>query len=66
MLTIKTSDRLRTMRNAKSYRSCPTSTGQPMSLVDRGRRCQEEFLLRQRELRHRWLAAARRRHCCQG
>jgi len=66
MLTIKTSDRLRTMRNAKSYRSCPTSTGQPQWLADRGRRCQEDFLLRQRELRHRWLAAARRRYCWQG
>jgi hypothetical protein len=66
MLTIKTSDRLRTMRNVKSYRACPTSTGQPMGLADRGRRCQEDFLLRQRELRHHWLAAARRHRCCQG
>jgi hypothetical protein len=66
MLIIKTSGCLRTMRNVKSYRSCPTSTGQPMRLADTGRRCQEDFLLRQRELRHRWLAAARRRYCCQG
>ena len=66
MFTIKTADWLRTMRNVKSYRSCPTSTGQPMRLADTGRRCHEEFLLRQRELRHRWLAAARRRYCRQG
>ncbi len=66
MLTIKTSDCLRTMRNAKSYRACPTSTGQPQWLADQGRRGQEDLLLRQRELRRRWLAAARRRHGCQG
>lgn len=67
MLTIKTSDHLLTMRHVKSYRACPTSTGPPLLLVDLGRWCQEEMLLRQRELRRRWLAAARRRYCgCRG
>ena len=66
MLTLRNVNQLRTMRHVKSYRACPTSTGQPQWLADLGRRCREEFLLRQRELRRLWLAAARRRYCgCQ-
>lgn len=60
MFTIKTADLLRTMRSVKSYRACPTSTGQPGYLADRGRRCQEEYARRQRELCRRWLAGAGR------
>ncbi len=60
MFTIKTADLLRTMRNVKSYRACPTSTGQPGYLADGGRRCREEYALRQRELCRRWLAGAGR------
>ena len=42
MLTIKDSNQVRTMRQVKSYRSCPTSTGLPMWGAELGRMCQEE------------------------
>ncbi|MBI4643485.1 MAG: hypothetical protein HY790_04195 [Deltaproteobacteria bacterium] len=64
MLTLKTSDQLRTMRNVKSYRCCPTSTGPPMWAADLGRICLEELLRWNRELRRQWLAAAWQNRCC--
>jgi len=64
MLTLKTSDQLRTMRHVKSYRSCPTSTGMPMLGLELGRICQEELRRWNREMRRRWLAAAWRNRCC--
>jgi hypothetical protein len=57
MLTLKTSDQLRTMRQVKSYRSCPTSTGLPGWGAELGRMYQEEVARCHRELRRRWLAA---------
>jgi len=51
MLTLKTSDQLRTMCNIKSYRSCPTSTGPPMWATEWGRLHREELALCIRELR---------------
>ncbi|MDO9071440.1 MAG: hypothetical protein Q7V36_07980 [Deltaproteobacteria bacterium] len=51
------------MRNVKSYRSCPTSTGLPMWGAEIGRMCQEEVARCNRELRRRWLAAAWRNRC---
>ena len=78
MLTLRNSDQLRTMRNVKGYRACPTSTGMPMWCKELGRLYQEEVALSiremhrmrrilqdeaarcSRELRRRWLAAARR------
>jgi len=63
MLTLKTSDQLRTRRQVKSYRSCPTSTGLPMWGAEVGRRCQEEVARCNRELRRLWLAASWRNRC---
>jgi hypothetical protein len=62
MLTLKGVKQLRTMRQVKSYRSCPTSTGLPRWEAELGRRGQEEMARRQRERRRRWLAAAWGRH----
>lgn len=65
MLTLKTSDQLRTMRQVKSFRSSPTSTGLPMWGAELGRMYQEEVARSNRELRRRWLAASwRNRGCC--
>jgi hypothetical protein len=66
MLTIKDSHQVRTRRQIKSYRSCPTSTGLPMWGAELGRRYQEEVARGNRELRRCWLAAtwAHRRRCC--
>jgi len=58
MISIRTSDVVRTMRGAKSYRSCPTSTGLPMWGAELGRRHQQELARCMRELRHRWLITA--------
>jgi hypothetical protein len=65
MLTLKGVKQLRTMRQAKSYRSCPTATGLPMWGAERGRLEQEEEARGRRERRRRWLAAAwgRTRRC---
>ncbi len=51
MLSLRTSDQLRTMRHVKSYRFCPTSTGMPMWAADLGRIYQEELARFIRELR---------------
>jgi hypothetical protein len=66
MLTLKGAKQLRTMRQVKSYRSCPTSTGLPMWGAELGRMSQEEVARCNRELRRRWLAAAwrDRSRCC--
>lgn len=58
MVTIKTSEQLRTMRRVKSYRSCSTSTGLPLWGVEMGRMYQEEVARCNREWRRRWRAAA--------
>ncbi len=81
MHTIRDANQVRTMRNIKSYRACPTSTGMPMWCKEMGRLYQEEVALSiremyrlrrilqdeaaqcSRELRHRWLAVARRPRC---
>ncbi len=78
MLTVRTSEQLRTRRHVKSYRAGPTSTGLPGWCTELGRIEQEEVALAfrkmhwlwrrdqekvarsSRELRHRWLAGARR------
>jgi hypothetical protein len=66
MLILKGANQLRTMRQVKSYRSCPTSTGLPMWGAELGRMSQEEVARCNRELRRRWLAAAwrDRSRCC--
>jgi len=58
MITIKGANHLRTMRNVKSYRSCPTATGLPMLGLELSRICREEVALVNRELRRQWLAEA--------
>lgn len=50
MLTVKTSEQLRTMRNVKSYRASPTSTGMPMWCMELGRLYQEEAALSMRKM----------------
>ena len=63
MLTIKDANSMRTMRQAKSYRSCPTSTGLPQWGAELGRRCQAEVARCNRELRRRWRIAASQNRC---
>jgi hypothetical protein len=58
MVTIKGAKHLRTIRQAKSYRSCPTATGLPMSGLELSRICREEVALANRELRRQWLEEA--------
>lgn len=50
MLTLRDVNQLRTMRNVKSYRACPTSTGMPMWCQELGRLYQEEVALSIREM----------------
>jgi hypothetical protein len=66
MLILKGAKQLRTMRQVKSYRSCPTSTGLPRWGAELGRICQEEVARCNRELRRCWLAAVWRDRfrCC--
>jgi hypothetical protein len=66
MLTIKDANQVRTMRQMKSYRSCPTSTGLPQWGAESGRRCQEEVSRCNRELRRQWRVATWRGRagCC--
>jgi hypothetical protein len=66
MLTIKDANQVRTMRQVKSYRSCPTSTGLPLWGAELGRRYQEEVARCNRELRRSFRAAAWRDRggCC--
>jgi hypothetical protein len=66
MHTLKGVKQVRTMRQVKSYRSCPTSNGLPMWGHELGRMYQEEVARGNRELRRRWLAAAwrDRSRCC--
>jgi hypothetical protein len=65
MLMIKTCNQIATMRQVKSYRSCPTSTGLPVAEVDKGRMFKEEVSRSRRELRRRWLTNCwEKRHTC--
>jgi hypothetical protein len=66
MFTRKSSDHLRTMRHAKGFRSCRTSTGMPMWRAELSRIYQEEVALINRELRRRWLAEAWGSHLRRG
>jgi hypothetical protein len=50
MLNLRDANQLRTMRNVKSYRACPTSTGMPMWCTELGRLYQEELALSIREI----------------
>jgi hypothetical protein len=63
MHIIKDANQVRTMRQVKSYRSCPTSTGLPTWGAELGRMCQEEVARCNREFRRRWLAASWRNRC---
>jgi hypothetical protein len=58
MITIKGAKLLRTMRQAKSYRSCRTATGLPMLGLELSRICREEVALANRELRRLLLEEA--------
>lgn len=62
MITIKGAKYLRTMRQAKSYRSCRTATGLPMLGLELSRICREEFALANRELRRQLLEEAWKSH----
>jgi len=64
MNTLKGVNQVRTMRQVKSYRSCPTSTGLPMWGAELGRMYQEEVARCNRELRRHWLAASWRSRGC--
>ena len=55
MLSIKTSNHIRNMRNVKSYRSGRMSTGVSISHEDRAMIFREEERLLQRNKRRRWL-----------
>lgn len=56
MLTLRNSRHIRTMRHAKSFRSCPNATGVSMAHLDRARIAREGERLAQREARRLWLA----------
>jgi len=66
MVTIKGAKYLRTMRQAKSYRSCRTVTGLPMLGLELSRICREEVALVNRELRRQWLEEAWKIHLSRG
>ena len=55
MLSIKTSGHIHTMRNIKSYRACPTSTGVSQYDVDTEKQLRETMRLLQRKMRRWWL-----------
>ena len=55
MLTLKTSAVIRTNRNIKSFRSCPSSTGLFMRHLDASRQDVQEIRLAHRQLRRLWL-----------
>lgn len=55
MLSVKTSEHIRTMRNVKSYRSGHMSTGVSMTHEDRGMIFREKERLLQRNKRRWWL-----------
>ena len=55
MLSIKTSNHIRNMRNVKSFRSGNPSTGVSMSHEDKGIIFRETERLLQRNERRRWL-----------
>jgi len=55
MLSIKTSNHIRTMRNVKSYRSGHMSTSVSMSHADKAIMSDETERLLQRNDRRRWL-----------
>ncbi len=54
MLTLRTSEQLRTMRNVKSYRAGPSSTGMPGWCMELGRIEQEEVALAFRKMHWLW------------
>lgn len=62
MITLKTSQHLRSMRHLKSFRSAAAGTGRSMWRVELGRIHQEEVARINRELRRRWLALAWSNH----
>ena len=57
MLTLKTSWHIRTMRHIRSFRSCPTATGESMAHLDGARVAREEEGLAKRQERRRRLGA---------
>ena len=58
MSYIRTSKQIRTMRHAKSFRSCRTCAGAPMDHLDRGSIYMEKTRLANRELYRLWLKKA--------
>jgi|GEM_PF-2822322 len=56
MFTLKTSGQLRSMRNRKSFRACPTSTGLSSWRAEVRRQSREDVVLAKSELRRRLLA----------
>ncbi|AEB09625.1 hypothetical protein [Desulfobacca acetoxidans] len=63
MITLKTVNQVRTMRQVKSFRSCPTSTGLSTHGADLGRMLQEEVARHNREARRERLLKAWQRRC---
>jgi hypothetical protein len=55
VLTLKTSAAIRTNRNIKSSRSCPSSTGLFMRRLEARRQDVQEVRLAHRQLRRLWL-----------
>lgn len=56
MLTSKSSVHIRTIRQIKSFRSCPNATGVSCAHLDRGRLSFERDRLASRQTRRLWLA----------
>lgn len=55
MLTLRTSDNVRTSRHVKGFRSCAHSTGATASDLDQGRVIHEETRRLQGQVRRAWL-----------
>ena len=55
MLTLRSSDHIRTARHLKTFRSRPSCTGHPMLRAEAKRACREAIHLAGRELRRLWL-----------
>ena len=55
MLTLRSSQHLRTGRHLKSFRALSTSTGLSRAPAEQGRLWQEEAALAQRQWRRHWL-----------
>jgi hypothetical protein len=63
MLSVKTARHIRSLRNRKSFRACPTSTGIPRQRSEASRQDLEDDFLKDGEARRLLLARQWAAHC---